>query len=220
VATRLGCALLCGWVLWLGVGCQATPTPFAPVPIVTAPSITTDFKPSYRIGVAPQLAPHLPYTAVVTEDRASVDLWIGQNLDDTLLPLAYGLPLGLAVDASFPPFASQPALYTWLRDAVQQPTPTQRDALANLGYPNGIQLYHHIDPSLPAQLTFPLLESAGIFLRPTSADNVALRVVMGQTTEVTLLPLPSLPLGYTIREDAQHALLWNAEGLPYFKESE
>jgi|GEM_PF-6683846 len=183
-------------------------------------AVSAQSQPSYTVGISAPVAPYLPYPASVTEDRASVDLWIGLNLDETLLPIPYQLPVGLAVDANFSPFNSQPALYALLSDALENPHPTQRDQLANLGYPNGIQLYLQVEPNLAPYLAFPSLESAGIFLRPTIAENVGLRVVIGQAREGTLLPLPPLPLGYTIREDAQNALEWNAEGLPYFKESE
>ena len=210
-------------MLLFSMGCQATPTPFAPVPVATIPNIGAVSIPpnsSYTIGASGEVAPHLPYVVIPTEDPNSVDLWIGLNLDETLLPIPYRVPIGLAIDATLPPFSEIPSLVSWVTDATQHANPTLRDQLANLGYPNGIQLYIQIDRLPTSSLNLNLLESSGIFLRPTSADNAPLKIVMGQAYNSTLTPLPTLPLGYTIKEHAQNALRWNAEGLPYLEESE
>lgn len=211
-------------MLLFSMGCQASPTPFAPVPIPTVPDVAitaTQSLPSYTVGASTQVAPYLPYLAINTEDPSSVDLWIGLKVEDeTLLPIPYHLPIGLAIDATLPPFSTLPMLIDLLTNALQNPTANLHSALANLGYPDGIQLYVQSEPWHIAHLDLTLFESVGIFLRPTSADNVALKFVVGQPDNGVFVPLPPLPLGYTIKEHVQDALRWNAEGLPYLEETE
>ena len=99
-------------MLLFSMGCQATPTPFAPVPVATIPNIGAVSIPpnsSYTIGASGEVAPHLPYVVIPTEDPNSVDLWIGLNLDETLLPIPYRVPIGLAIDATLPPFSEIPS---------------------------------------------------------------------------------------------------------------